>query len=172
MPKGAQSILRYCPWVPDSVRFTQWPQVFELQAICDKCIQNDLEHYKVKGTNTCICATSTPDSQISLRFSQQRAVSEVHGCQKSQIHWMNSESDWPWTLNGQKYAAFITLEQNFCPLRSTTSCFRNTKTLSKIGNARNELRMTLYTKYLPSEAQFLSASLYDQPCSRIFFFFV
>ncbi len=97
---------------------TEWPQ-------------NDLEHLAVKnksiytkylphrGPNFGTFRSNTSnDLKMNVkwvRFALRPTMFEIHGCQKTQMHWMTS--DWPWSFNGQKYL--------YAPFLSTTSHFQD-----------------------------------------------
>ncbi len=88
----------------------------------------------------------THEAQILVRFALRLAVSEiqhVQGGQKSEMHRMSQTElehltvkSTPYTLNTYPSGP------NFGPFRSTTSCFRDTKS-SKIGNAPSDPKLNL-----------------------------
>ena len=141
-----------CTGVNDSqilVPFALWAKFPSYRPFLHKCTQwlpKDFEHYKVKGTpHTCVI--SVPASQISLWFALQRAVLEMHGCQKSEMHRMTSH--WPGKPNGESCRVctkHLPQKPKFWSV-SPYNRFRDTR-LSKIGNIRNaphDPRMTLNT---------------------------
>ncbi len=87
--------------IAENEKYTKWPQ-------------NDLEYWTVKTT---LCL-STPEFHISLSFALRRAIFQIKGCQKSEMHRITA--DWPWTLNCQKYLVYI---EYLAPKAQISLCF-------------------------------------------------
>ena len=110
---------------------------------CTEWPQNDLKHLTVESTLYTL--DTYPWGPNFVRFTLQPVVFEIQSCYKLEMHQITSE--WPWTL--PKVHCIRTLNtyprgRNFNPFCCTTSHFRDTR-LQKMGNARNDLRMTLNT---------------------------
>ncbi len=96
----------YGPLIPPlmsqiSFHFTLRPAIFELQGILVKCTkwpQNDHRHFELKGTPH-MCATSTPESELSIRFTLWPAVLGLQAVLR-QVDWIIPKG--PWALQDQK----------------------------------------------------------------------
>ena len=62
---------------------------FPVSFKCTKWLQNDLDHYDIKGTH--ICPTSAHESQIAISFSLRPVLFELH------MPFLDRGTEWPWT---------------------------------------------------------------------------
>ncbi len=142
-----------------SLRFAIWPVGFELQAILRQVHQMPPKWpWTPQGQMYQICATSVPNSQISVRSTLRSAVFEIRPVMKKGItklsiigkHQMTSE--WPWTLNIQKcpaYIKYLSRCPNFCQIfHSKTNYFQETRffKIGKIRNTPNDIRLYVTIK--------------------------